>query len=413
LKPRTGTVFLSERYGRYVAKLSATHPITQKIKQWERHAETSREAHNKLTELKVLADEWIQNEAPESLDPAQMTFDDLAKIFETKKLIPAEYVAGVKVAGRRELSSPKGWLTDLKDFFKKKKIRSIKFSDLEDLKLYLVRRKTKFGGQRSVASINRELEFCRTVLNFGVTNGYLKKNPFRDGTGKPLIDRQGETKRERFPTFGEELALLKQCVDYRDHLESPLIIAVDTGLRQNEMFTLEIRDLDFKHGVIKLRKENAKSNRDRDIPMTARVRLQFHRLLEQKKEQAKVRREEGIETTENKLVFDGFHDPRHAWSGAKKYAKVTNLNWHDLRHAFVSRSILAGIPPAVVLKASGHASEEWKRYLNTTPDQLRGLLAPLDGQTAEDVKLYAAQVMRGLRDAMRYEEIEQIFAQLK
>lgn len=97
--------------------MSATHPITQKIRQWERHAETSREAHDKLTELKALADEWIQNEAPESIDPAQMTFDDLAKIYENKKLIPTEYVNGTKVAGRRELTSPRGWPADLKSFF--------------------------------------------------------------------------------------------------------------------------------------------------------------------------------------------------------------------------------------------------------------------------------------------------------
>jgi len=85
------------------------------------------------------------------------------------------------------------------------------------------------------------------------------------------------------------------------------------------------------------------------------------------------------------------------------------LNFHDFRHAFVSRSILAGVPPAIVLKASGHASEEWKRYLNVTPDQLRRLLDPLGKQTAEEVKECARSVMKGLREAMQYDEIGKLF----
>jgi integrase len=93
----------------------------------------------------------------------------------------------------------------------------------------------------------------------------------------------------------------------------------------------------------------------------------------------------------------------------KRTAKIDGLNFHDFRHAFVSRSILAGVPPAIVLKASGHASEEWKRYLNVTPDQLRRLLDPVGKQTAEEVKEFARSVMKGLREAMQYDEIEKLF----
>lgn len=75
----------------------------------------------------------------------------------------------------------------------------------------------------------------------------------------------------------------------------------------------------------------------------------------------------------------------------------------------MSRGILAGIPQAVILKASGHSSEEWKRYLNVTPEQLRRLLEPIGEQTIDEVKEYARTVMRGLREAMQYEEIEKLF----
>jgi integrase len=245
-----------------------------------------------------------------------------------------------------------------------------------------------------MAAINRELEFLRTVLNFAVTNGYLERNPFQ--AGRSIIDRPAENRRERFPTFGEEMALLQQCNGRRQHLASRLIIAVDTGLRHNEMMTLAISDLDFTHATINLRAENAKSGRARQIPMTSRVKIHMRELCEE-------------EDNDTDLVFGGTDRHEYAWEQARRQAGVNGLTWHDLRHAFVSRAILAGIPPAAVLKASGHASDEWKRYLNMTPDQLRGLLSPLPGQSEDDVKHYAAVVMRGLRDALHYDEIEKIF----
>lgn len=398
MKPRTGSVYFSKSYGRYIAKVSATHPITKIKREWKRHAETSREAHEKLKEIQGAADEWVENEAPGSIDPAKMTFDDLAKIFEAKSLIPAEYLDGVKVAGRRSLSVPRAWLAGFREYFKKKKIRTIRFSDLEDLKLHLIRKPTTRGdGKRAVASINRELQFCRTIFSFAKQEGYLKTDPFLAGKRK-LIETRGETKRDRMPGFGEELAILGLCLGEFEILSTPIVIAVDTGLRQNELLTLEIRDLDLDHGVIHLRRENAKSNLARDIPMTIRVKERFLKLPV------------GVG---GDLVFRDLPPLRRYWETVRARAKITDLTWHDLRHGFVSRSILAGIPPAIVLKASGHASDEWKRYLNMSPDQLRGLLAPLPGQTADEVNLYAATVMQGLRDAMRYEEFERIFDLLK
>jgi len=47
--------------------------------------------------------------------------------------------------------------------------------------------------------------------------------------------------------------------------------------------------------------------------------------------------------------------------------------------------------------------------LNVTPDQLRRLLDPAGKQTAEEVKEFARSVMKGLREAMQYEEIEKLF----
>ena len=79
---------------------------------------------------------------------------------------------------------------------------------------------------------------------------------------------------------------------------------------------------------------------------------------------------------------------------------IEDFHKHDLRHAFITRSLLAGIPPAVVLKASSHSSDEWKRYLNVTPDMLQDLLTPLAGQENEAVNAYGVELMRQLTSAL-------------
>lgn len=91
-------------------------------------------------------------------------------------------------------------------------LNAITHSHIEEYKRELAKRPTKNGKQRSVASINRELEFFRTMLNYAVTNKMLARNPFNASTGKKLIYRAAETKRERFLTFGEEMRLLDLCV---------------------------------------------------------------------------------------------------------------------------------------------------------------------------------------------------------
>jgi integrase len=174
-----------------------------------------------------------------------------------------------------------------------------------------------------------------------------------------------------------------------------LIVAADTGLRRRELLTLQVSDLDFSKKVIRLQAQNAKTNAAREIPMTPRVYEQLKASCD------------GLE--KDGLVFGGLTEFKRAFKTLRKQASIEDLNFHDLRHAFVTRGILAGIPQAMILKASGHSSEEWKRYLNVTPDQLRRLLEPIGKQTASEVKEYARSVMKGIREAMRYDEIEKLF----
>jgi integrase len=104
-------------------------------------------------------------------------------------------------------------------------------------------------------------------------------------------------------------------------------------------------------------------------------------------------------------VFGGVSEVKRSFGTACRLTGIIDLHFHDFRHAFASRSILAGAPPAVVLKASGHASDEWKRYLNMIPAQLQSWFKPLNGQNGEEVRAYGLNVLRQLLEALRYDEV--------
>lgn len=404
MKARDGYVGYNERRKRYFARVTATDPITGKRKQVVRFTKTKTEALRRKNELLS----QLNQDGVESFSAEKVTFAALARKFEKEKLIPAVYVGEKKIAGRRELTAPTAWLKQLEYFFGETKLSAITKGDIEKFRIWLSQVPTRStieevegklalitnpkGGQRSLESLNRPVELLRTMLNYAIDEKLLRadQSPFSERKTRSLIERSGENKRERIPTFGEEMALLEVCVEDRAHLQPAIIIASDTGLRQNEMFTLSWveKDIDFEQRLIKLRAINAKGNKPRSIPMTQRVYDELMKLYEQN-----VNHPSG-------LVFGGLKEVKRSFNTACRLKRIIGLHKHDLRHAFVTRTILAGIPPAVVLKASGHSSDEWKRYLNVTPDVLQCLFNPLPGQDAEAVKAYGVDVMQQLTEAL-------------
>ncbi len=368
MKERTGYLYFDKSRKRWVGRVTYQDPVTGKRRNKKCYAETKTEARVQLAKVKAK----IEKHGAQIVASERLTFAHLAEVFRKEKLIPAVFVGDEKVAGLKNHGTPSLYLDVLIEHFGKKRLDAITHSDIEAFKLKRRQTPTKHDGQRSIASVHRELEVLRRVLNYAVRNRKLASSPFSAITGAPLIQRQKENKRDRIPTFGEEFALLGVCVDRRTHLADLIVIAADTGLRKNELLTLAWEtDIDFTIRQISVRAVNAKTAAERSIPMTERVYDRLQNL------------QATMEGQGSDLVFGGFGDMKKAFSTACRLTKIEDLHWHDLRHAFVTRTILAGIPPAVVLKASGHSSDEWKRYLNVTPDVLRGLLEPLPSQDAK------------------------------
>jgi integrase len=386
-KERTGTIWLDERTKTWRGRVSFTDPATRKRHERWVSAPTKTEARDKLKrEIQKL-----DNKGPDKVLREKTTFRVLAEEYQAQKIVPAVIVEGQKLSGLKNTISPALWLKMLVDYFGDTPLAQLDPRTLENFKRYRLATPTQYDRQRKVATINRELQFLSRVLNYAVAHGYLDQNPFHAAGARGLIQRAKENRRARVLTFAEELALLDACKgganEKRDHLRPILILLADTGLRRRELLTLEWRDVDLAAKRLTVRAENAKTNIARQVSLTPRA-LQC---LEE------------LRTVGKSLVFDGRRDYKRSFATACRLAKVPDFHGHDFRHTFVTRAIFAGIPEAVVLKVSGHTSDEWKRYLNITPDGLRALFKPREGQDEQQVKEFGLSVLKGLKEGMGFD----------
>ena len=172
----------------------------------------------------------------ETLTSSKMTFAELARAYQVK-MSPAVFENGIKISGRK--SNIDRLVNSLIDYFGAKQIRSIKPRDLENFKTFRLNGITRRGTKRKIASVNRELEVLRAMLNFALQNEWIIKNPFT--LTKGIISKAAEAERDRTLSFEEESRLLEVCTDRRAHLKPVVICALDTAMRRGEVFKMRWR----------------------------------------------------------------------------------------------------------------------------------------------------------------------------
>src|SRR5262249_41688396 len=153
----------------------------------------------------------------------------------------------------------------------------------------------------------------------------------------------------------------------------PMVLAaLHTGLRKTEQLSLEWSDIDFHQQQIKVRK--SKSGKSRIIPMTQGV-------TEALRELAKVR------LIDNSFVFPGEKpgtsrtDLPKYWEDYLRQAQIENFRWHDLRHTFASRLVMAGVDLYSVKELLGHSDFKMTlRYAHLAPGHLKSAVGVLDAQ---------------------------------
>jgi integrase len=333
-------------------------------KKREKHiqAESKTDARRLYQQLK----RDFEDHGEQSVDARRMRFRQLADIYEKARLQPAEYKGERKVAGRRSYKSPQTHLRMLIAEFGAKHIRSITHTDIERFKLKRLKTVTVRGKERSIASVNRELEVMRAAMRFAARSGWIIKSPFDLGDG--LISKADEVQRDRPLERDEEERLLAACTGRRAHLRPFIIAALDTAMRRGELIQLRWSDIDLANREINIRSMTTKTARSRTVPISVRLLQELTRLQSQ-----------AAGRDDNALVFGITDNVKNGFAAVCRAAGVSGFRLHDCRHTAITRMIQGGMAPLQVMKISGHTQmSTFARYVSADDDAVRRAAEAID-----------------------------------
>jgi len=138
-------------------------------------------------------------------------------------------------------------------------VENISEITLASFETYMIKR-IKSG--TATGTVNNSLVYFKTFLNWAEDREYIKVNPIRK-----LRKFKGDPKKEsRYISQFELSAIIKASSEYHGNLWR---LYANTGLRRCELLNLERRDIDLARGFIKVRRELAKNNTARFIPIAA------------------------------------------------------------------------------------------------------------------------------------------------
>lgn len=277
------------------------------------------------------------------------TFGDLADYYKAKYLVPAKYVDGKKIAGRRNLSNPESQLKRLRLLVgERRRLREITYEVLRDVRLAFLSTPTQKtarepeGHQRSMVDVNRHLQLLRHMLKVARRNKWIHDDPFANAE-EPLITPADERKRRRVMSLDEERAVLSYCVGRREHLRLVIIGLVDSLMRSGEFFKLRVRDLSLDLRQVAVQQLNTKTLSYRAAPLALRFAGELERWCEAKN------------LGPDDRVFD-FESVKRSFAGACEDAGVVDLVLKDLRRTGATRLLRGGMPIEEISRILGHTS---------------------------------------------------------
>jgi len=147
-------------------------------------------------------------------------------------------------------------------------------------------------------------------------------------------------RRLRYLSKEECQQLINACAN---HLKPIVVMAFNTGMRKNEILTLQWDSIDLKHNFILL--DKTKNGERREIPINQTVKDTLNRIL---------RRIDVPYVFYNPKTGNCYTDMKTAFHAACRRAGIRDFHFHDTRHTFASHLIMAGIDLTTVKELLGH-----------------------------------------------------------
>jgi site-specific recombinase XerD len=209
--------------------------------------------------------------------------------------------------------------------------------------LDIERRLNELGEEgRKPATLNRYRTLLGLTFSLAVRNEKVTTNPVRH-----VKPRQENNERVRFLDDEEETNLRSKIRELHREHEAEFDLALHTGMRRGEQYGLRWQDVDLKRGIITIPRSKHGEVRHIQINSVARSALQALREMGN-----------GLGHVCPRPHGPQSRDAREWFNQVLRQADIQNFRWHDLRHTFASRLVMAGVPLRAVQVLMGHKRME-------------------------------------------------------
>jgi integrase len=270
--------------------------------------------------------------------------------------------------------------------------------DITELDLARWRKKR---GNVSLETQRRELTNLKAVLNYAVKSKaipshrlaqYRVKGTLQDGEGESKVRylAEAEEVRLRAAMDARELRLRDERnngskwrserghtllpeigpLEFADHIKPIVLLALNTGLRRGDLFGLKWEHLDL--GRRQIRKIIAKTSHARRKagkklePAVLPLSAEAYAILAQWTKQSDNRVEYVFASPRS---GGRLTDLKKAFEGLLATAKIEGFRFHDLRHTFASRLVMAGVDINTVRELMTHSDIKMTlAYAHLSPD---------------------------------------------
>lgn len=281
------------------------------------------------------------------------------------------------------------------------------------LQQYIVERGKEDGirGRKvSAATIKKELVTFRTIWNWSMNMGILKKRFPNRGLRFPKLHEKPPfqtiaeirdhianeqlSEAEQADLWDAAFLTLPEIVELLDYVKKApntppfvypmFVFAAHTGARRSEMIRSQLRDIDLKAGTVLVheRKRVPGKQSTRRVPLTAELREVLKTWLAGHPggKFTFCHRSAGTQnrTSHRCLTVDEVHDNFKKVLKLSQWSKLRG--WHLFRHSFCSNCAARGVDQRIINSWVGHQTEEMvKRYRHLIPNQEQEAIATVFG----------------------------------
>ncbi len=213
------------------------------------------------------------------------------------------------------------------------------------------------------ATIRRDLAFLSSMFSMAVRWDWIDINPVTAVGKRSLKEARPRT---RFLTRAEFERLRASAPPY---LRPILTLAVETGMRREELLGLTVKSIDLERREIHL--DKTKTNAPRRVPLTDTAMVTVETLLN-------ARNRPSSPYLLCKADGSRYVDPKKAFASACKASRINDFRWHDLRHTFASWWVQGGGDLYRLSRVLGHSTLQMSaRYGHLRTDDLHEELRTL------------------------------------